>query len=208
MIAAIEQKMVDRIKAAAGASNPLGYEIKTVEAYGNQFDDDVSEVVKSFPAALVGLVRVNIEDKGANELHRCVFTVSCAAKSLRNEKASRHGAAGAVGSLQMAKDMAALFSGHKLELDIGPIAPRAIFPYVNGRVSGEAVSVMVTELETYFTSPRGPDGSALDDFATFRADWLMPPIGEIESLPLPDGATKTTDTVELETQPPDEEPTP
>lgn len=196
MIAAVEQAIIARIKAASDAG-VLGYRFRQVESYGGQLDQ-VSTVVKATPAAWVILRGLRPGTDVAGDAFRvaATFAVMVAAKNARNERAARHGAAGDVGAYQLAMDVRALLIGHQLGLEIERLAPGAVnILAVPGRGS---LAVLACEFTTAWIEEAAPaDGGNIADFTTFHADWDIPPLGNATP-PLPADDPDATDTVTLQ----------
>lgn len=205
-IAEVENAMLARLKAA-GDAGALGYRFRTLETYPADFDLFIEEKVKGdrpWPAAWVifGGWRTPVDD-GALQAP-AVFMVVVAAANLRNETARRHGAGDAeVGSYQLMLDAAGLLHGQHLGLDIGrmELGPcRSVRP--TPVITRHQLSLYALEFTTRLPIATAAfPAVALDDFATFHADWDVPPLGNVSTdLPAPaegEGAADAADTVEL-----------
>lgn len=194
MIGAIEQAMIDRVKAAS-ADGVLGYELREVDSYADQLTpDNIKRAAQNFPAVLfVFLGEPAPEDApGGGERRRPRFAAFVCQDNRRNEKARRRGADGKVGSYQMAEDVKALFFNQTLGLDLnGPIRGGAIRSMFN---SG-GLSVYAVEFTAVFDwNPALADAATLDDFSTFHADWDVPPHGNVTE-PLPAAEADASDTL-------------
>jgi phage gp37-like protein len=203
MIGEIEQAMIDRVAAVNGeGAGKLGYLLKQVASYGGEFDEGGREVWRNSPALFFRWTGewAPPESLGDNAWrYHASFAAVIAAKQLRNEKARRHGAAGEVGSYQILTDLRAALVGRTLGLEIRALEPGDARPLFNKRVDDAKISVMVAEFRTaYVGEPPAPSG--LDDFATFHADWDIPPHGDHDTVPLPAGEADAEDTVTLETE--------
>lgn len=190
MIAAIENALRARIKAASD-SGALGYRLRAVEVYAGQFDDELRLVARQFPAIWVAMRAVDRSTMGAAGWQTpATFSVFCAALSRRNQTDQRHGsAAGDVGVLQMVQDARSLLIGQTLDLPIDPLRPGAVSAIADGKEG----SVYVADFHTGWVEPWGGDANtdSLADFATFHADWDLPPW---------DRQANASDTVHLPTQ--------
>jgi len=200
MIGAVENAILARIQAAQKAG-ALGYTIRSLASYAGEFDDDLATVVRQFPAVWVtfkGLGRA--EEIGHAWKVPATFTVFVAAQNRRNEKAGRHGAAGEVGSYQMVEDLRALLSGQRLGLVIAALQPGPVAALYNGKTRGALASVYACDFTTGWLDEFAGDvaDADLDDFATFHADWDIPPHNDVAG-PLPADAPDASDTVILET---------
>lgn len=206
-IAAVENAILDRLKAA-GDAGVLGYHYRTRDTYPADFDAFLKQKIKGdrpFPAAWVvfGGWRAPV-DTGAALQAPAVFMVVVAAQNLRNETATRHGAGEAeVGSYQLMLDTAALLHGQNLGLDIGALQ---LGPCRSVRPTPTIIERQLSLYALEFTTQLPIEVSTfpvadLADFATFHADWDVPPIGNVSTdLPAPtegEGAADAADTVEL-----------
>ncbi|MDX9860887.1 MAG: DUF1834 family protein [Rhodospirillales bacterium] len=201
MIAAIENAMVARVLAASEA-DVLGYRLRAVAAYAGEFDNGLRTVIKSFPAVWFTFRSLGRGVPGAGDSWTipAIFTAFVATTNRRNQQARRHGAAGEVGSLQLVRDVRNLLLGQRLGLEIEPLAPGAVTGLVNGVVDGIAGSIYACDFHTSWLDLAAGDvaDADLDDFATFHADWDVPPIGNVAG-PLPADNPDASDTVNLET---------
>lgn len=200
MIGEIENAMITRVQALSD-SGALGYQFKQAATYAGQFDEDVKEVVRNFPLALISWTGEWAPPLDLGQTawkYSPTFALIVAAKNLRNERATRHGAAGDVGTYQMLTDMRSAFVGQKLGLDILAMEPGPARSLFNRKISNDKMSVLVLELRTAFAVHPLDDG-ALDDFETFHADWDLPPFDGHTTVPVPAGDADATDDVTLET---------
>lgn len=186
MIVEIEDAILARIKAAAADPLVLGWQLKTLESYGNQLDGkNLRQVAQSFPAVLVmfgGEPRPE-EVGGRNTRHRPQFTIFLCQKNRRNEASARRGALTKVGTYQMVKDVRGLLSGQTLGLDMAPLMPGAVRTILQTKDA----SIYALELyASYDDNPRLVDAATLDDFSTFNSDWDLAPT---------DGVIAATDTL-------------
>lgn len=180
MIGTIEAAIVERLRSA-NAIGLLGYRLKTVASYGGEFDSD--EDFKKIAAGLPGAWVVfrdedQIEDRGNGSwLMRPTFSVLVAASNQRNEAARRHGAAGEVGTYQMAADIRTLLANQRLGLEIGYLEPNKTRSFPVARPGGVPVSIVACEFRTTYLAIGAPDASA----ATLPAD-LDPALGVIAAM--------------------------
>lgn len=184
MIAAIE----DAIKARlAGARLPY---LRTVATYSGQFDEDLSLVVRAFPAAWVvfksdGPGRATSTSRGTYHMP-ATFLVMVGARNLRCEEAARKGGPSAweVGSYQMLVDVRALLLGQDFGgMEISPLAPGRTSVLINGKIKAAALSILGQEWHTTYPLrvPRLREG----------ADVLapgLPPTGLVAGDPVPGGS--------------------
>lgn len=201
MISDIENAIIARIQAAQDASGDagLGYKLKKLDTYGGEFSDGIERVVRDFPAVLVAYSGGPLHREfGRSYEMKGTFGVICCATSLRNERAARHGATGAVGSYQLIMDMLALLAGQKLGLDIAPLKPVTIRPLINDKAGTQLASVYAIDFETIFAVAPGFTAS-LDDFASLDAAWDIPPHGNVTP-PLPPEEADARDHITLPIQ--------
>ncbi|MEX2450912.1 MAG: phage protein Gp37 [Rhodospirillales bacterium] len=207
MIGTIEQAIVDRITSFNGTGDgKLGYYIRSIESYGNELDLDINIMLRSLPAVWVVFMGGPIKEIVAGRYEaKPTFSVLVGQKNRRNEKASRFGAAGDVGTYQMIKDVLALVMDQDFGLAIEPMIPTTIRSVVQGRSkeTGEDMSVYAIHFETKYWINTHADESGLDDFISFHADWDLPPHGNVQTDPLPapepgeEGAADTSTTTTL-----------
>lgn len=198
MIAAIESAIVARIQFASDAGT-LGYRFRKVASYGGEFDEEgLKQLVKDYPAAWTVFGGEPRPEHLGQETyrHRPGFAVIVAARSLRNEEATRRGAAGDVGTYQLVKDVRALLIGQTLALDIHPLSPGAVRSLFNGSLRDRKLSLYGVEFHTAYDSAMAAADAAIDDFTAFHADWDIP-AGETVAPPLPAADADARDDVTL-----------
>lgn len=194
MIGALEQAMIDRVKAASD-SGALGYKIRVVDSYADQLTpDNIKRAAQNFPAVLfvfLGEPKPQAAPNGG-ERRRPRFAAFVCQENRRNERSGRRGAEGKVGSYQMAEDVKTLMFNQTLGLDLNePIKGGAVRSMSNS----EHLSIYAIEFECEFDwNPNVADVDSLDDFSTFHADWDLPPHGNVSS-PLPTDQADASDTV-------------
>lgn len=167
MIASIEDAIIDHIKAAASATPGLGYKLLTVASYGGELDDDIAQVVRSFPAVWVtyagsGKPRPYSTERG-KWIVPCTFAVMVGARNLRGERSTRHGlkvngVIKEVGAYQMLKDIGLLLINQDFGLAIKNLVPGATKTLYNTKLNGQALAVFAREWHTEFVEeqPRKP----------------------------------------------------
>lgn len=207
MIGTIEAAMVERIESAAKAGL-LGYPLKHVDSYADEFNTkDLGTIANLLPGAWVvfqGGDLLEMQGNGVWKM-RGTFAVIVGARNQRNQAAQRHGAAGDVGSYQIARDVCALLANQTLGLEIDPLEPYRIRPFPVARGKGLSVSFVASEFRSVFLITGLPDATratldregeetlaealaraaTLTPLSTLTADW---------DTPLP-----CTDTLNLET---------
>lgn len=199
MIAAIEDAIIARIKAAEASTPGLGYKISEITSYGGELDDDLGKVVRRFPAVWVtfgGAGKSKPMATGRNKwLTPVTFITMVGSRNVRGERDTRHGltvngVVREVGSYQMMKDVSLLLVNSDLGLPIDYLKPGAIRTLYNTKLNGEALSVLAREWHTEFveTQPR----EVIDPGS---AEWLSAGISYY--LSPDDGLADLSDTVTL-----------
>jgi phage gp37-like protein len=201
MIGTFEQAIIDHIQAASD-SGALGYKLRHIDSYGNQLDDEVSEFARgAFPAVWVtfsGKRLVQEQDAGTY-LWEVTFAVITVTQNRRNEKARRRGSSGKVGSYQIVRDMEALLAGQYLNLDLHKaITPGDVTSLVNGKIKSKNISIYAQRFTIQFWASYDTWPVHADNFATFHADFDIPPHGNVTT-PLPAAESDASDTVPIPT---------
>lgn len=202
MIGEIEDKLIEALTAAtARSTGAFGYEAR-IATYAGELSEGLERAVKGFPAILVvfnGKDPIPNKSSARRQVWTYRFMIVCAATSLRNEKASRHGDThGAVGSYQMIRDVIGLLREQTFDLDdVEPIEAGAVRPLVNDKAGNQLASIYTIDLSMVVHTDHTPDTYGLDDFKEFHVNWDVPPLGNVET-PLPnDEAADATDHTHL-----------
>ncbi len=199
MIAAIEDAIIDRIKMAAAATPGLGYAIRDVKSYGGEFDDDLSQVIRSFPSVWVTFVGSGKSRPMANSRSKWItpvtFAVMVGARNIRGERETRQGVSVGgvlheVGVYQMLRDISLLLINNDLGLKIDFLKPGATRTLYNTRMNGQALAVFAREWHTEFVEAQPRE--AIDPTS---ADWLS--TGITYYLQPDDGVADLSDAVTL-----------
>lgn len=174
MIGAVEQAIIDRLQAAEAS---LGYRWGAVGSYAGELDDNATALVANgrFPAAWAVYTGRQRAAHPKGDLWRVGFTVVVAADGGRNEQERRHGAAGRVGAYQLVDDIIDLLDGQTLGLDIVPVEVTGDRTLFNGTARSKRLAVYAIDLTTGWLAEPPVDAATLDDFATFHAEWDIPP---------------------------------
>ena len=131
--------------------------IREIKTYGGEFDDDITAIIKAFPAIWVTFDGSKTPEKtSANKTKMPVtFVVLVGNRSVRNEEAQRHGAGADIGTFQMLKHVQQLLTGNDLSsqgvnglahLELGRV--KTIF---NTSTRGQSLSVLAQEFTTSYT---------------------------------------------------------
>lgn len=162
MIAAIESAIVETIRAAR-----LPY-LRYLGTYGGELDGEPQNIIRQTPA-----VWVSYRDESAPEPRntarsrwtvKATFAVLVAARSLKNEAATRHGDAVQVGSYQMIEDVRALIGFNDFGLaGVDYLRPGRTRTLFNGRLVACSMSILMQEWTAlYDLRVREPGQRALD----------------------------------------------
>lgn len=202
MIGAIENAMIEAVESAQN-NGALGYTLKKIDTYGGDLSDDINHVIRNFPAVwfiFIGAQKNRSVGRGAFE-YILRFNAIVAASSLRNEKISRHGTDGEVGSYQIMEDIIYILAGKSHGLDISELEPGQITPLVNERSNQHLASIYGIEFTTRAVIDTGLISDSLDDLEIFHSNWDVPVLGNVgeEGIPDDDNAD-ATDHITLETQ--------
>ena len=131
--------------------------IREIKTYGGEFDDDITAIIRAFPAIWVTFDGSKTPEKtSANKTKMPVtFVVLVGNRSVRNEEAQRHGAGADIGTFQMLKHVQQLLMGNDLSsqgvnglahLELGRV--KTIF---NTSTRGQSLSVLAQEFTTSYT---------------------------------------------------------
>lgn len=131
--------------------------IREIKTYGGEFDDDITAIIKAFPAIWVTFDGSKTPEKtSANKTKMpATFVVLVGNRSVRNEEAQRHGAGADIGTFQMLKHVQQLLMGNDLSsqgvnglahLELGRV--KTIF---NTSTRGQSLSVLAQEFTTSYT---------------------------------------------------------
>ncbi|MYM32261.1 DUF1834 family protein [Duganella sp. CY15W] len=158
MIGQIEDAMIARLKTLQVA--------RSVESYGGQFDDEAFDVARVLPAIWVTFAGAGKPEQRASGkfLTPLTFAVMCAARSVRSERASRHGGpAGEIGAYQMVEALMPLFAMEDLGLPIDHFRPGAIRTLYNTKLRSIGLAVFAQEWHTKYEHVKQPgdDGEIL-----------------------------------------------
>ena len=130
--------------------------IREIKTYGGEFDDDISVIIKAFPAIWVTFDGSKTPEKTSlNKTKMPVtFVVLVGNRSLRNEESQRHGAGADVGTFEMLHLVQQLLTGNDLSsrglkglasLELGRI--KTIF---NTSTRSQSLSVLAQEFTTSY----------------------------------------------------------
>lgn len=143
MISAIENAMVDAIKAAADAAT---FNVRSIESYGGQLDDGTLDWIRALPAIWVvfsGCERPTASSTAKGKWrYPGVFTVFCAQRNLAGNKALRQGDARNPGVYALMQLVVAALQGRDLGLEIKEFEPGKVAPHTS--FGGKEASMVYT----------------------------------------------------------------
>lgn len=174
MIAEIEDAVINAVRSAS-----LGYRLAEVASYGGQYDEDLNQVVRSFPAVWVVFGGSAKPQKIGPDKWKvpCTFVVLVGSRSVAKEAATRKGDSGAPGTYRMLEDVAGLLVGQDLGLAIAEFEPGAVKTLFSTRLNSQAVSVFSQEFHTAYIQKGKVQraAEAAPDLQTVGLDYHLTP---------------------------------
>lgn len=131
--------------------------IREIKTYGGEFDDDITAIIKAFPAIWVTFDGSKTPEKtSANKTKMPVtFVVLVGNRSVRNEEAQRHGAGCDIGTFQMLNHVQQLLTGNDLSSQgvkgLAPLELGRVKTIFNTSTRGQSLSVLAQEFTTSYT---------------------------------------------------------
>ena len=131
--------------------------IREIKTYGGEFDDDISVIIKAFPAIWVTFDGSKTPEKtSANKTKMPVsFVVLVGNRSVRNEESQRHGAGADIGTFQMLHHVQQLLTGNDLSSQklkgLAPLELGRIKTIFNTSTRSQSLSVLAQEFTTSYT---------------------------------------------------------
>ena len=130
--------------------------VREIKTYGGEFDDDITVVIKCFPAIWItfdGSITPKRISHNKTE-YPVKFVVLVGAQSLRNEEAQRQGAGADIGTYQMLDNVQRLLTNN----DLSSVGLKGIAPLELGRTKtifntstrGQSISVLAQEFKTQY----------------------------------------------------------
>ncbi len=158
MIATIEEAVIQTLKDASA----LGY-MRTIASYGGELDDEIGEVVRALPAVWVVFGGADKPQKLGAEKWKvpCRFVTMVAARSVRNESATRKGDKLNAGTYQMIEHVQTLLLNNDFGIEIERLQPGPVKTLYNQKIRGQALSVFSIEWSTAYML-RMPDPEDLN----------------------------------------------
>lgn len=131
--------------------------IREVKTYGGEFDDDISAIIKHFPAIWVAFEGSKTPEKTSHNKTKMplTFVVLVGARSVRNEESQRHGAGRDIGTFQMLNHVQQLITGNDLSsqsvVGLAPLQLGRIKTIFNTSTRNQSLSVLAQEFHTTYT---------------------------------------------------------
>ena len=131
--------------------------IREIKTYGGEFDDDISAIVKAFPAIWVTFDGSKSPEKSSVNKTRMpiTFVVLVGNRSVRNEESQRHGAGADIGTFQMLHQVQQLLTGNDLSSQgvkgLAPLELGRVKTIFNTSTRGQSLSVLAQEFTTAYT---------------------------------------------------------
>jgi phage gp37-like protein len=171
MIAQIEDAIIERIKSAQG----LGYTLRAVESYAGQLES-LAEAVRMFPAMWVAVKGSGKPERIGPEKWKVPLTVAVfvGSRNVRGERATRHGTVDSVGSYQMLEDVQTLLTWQDFGLAIDHLTLGPWRTLANGKLQGQALSVLVQEFGTAYVLKR-PTEENIQDLLRIGLNYHLTP---------------------------------
>lgn len=150
MTTQVEESILERLRLG------LGRMAIQVESYGGQFDDDLMNVVRAFPAVWVtfGGITGTKPHGASRKKYRtdARFVVMVGDYNLRDEGSTRMGGANLdeVGSYRMVHAVRRLLINQDFGLQVDYLKPGRVRTLYNTQMGGRAFSVFGCEFDTYW----------------------------------------------------------
>ena len=131
--------------------------IREVKTYGGEFDEDISAIVKAFPAIWVTFDGSKTPEKTSLNKTKMpiTFVVLVGNRSVRNEESQRHGAGRNIGTFQMLDHVQQLLTGNDLSSQelkgLAPLELGRIKTIFNTSTRSQSLSVLAQEFTTSYT---------------------------------------------------------
>lgn len=131
--------------------------IREVKTYAGEFDDDISAIIKHFPAIWVTFEGSKTPEKTSHNKTKMplTFVVLVGNRSVRNEEAQRHGAGRDIGTFQMLNHVQQLLTENDLSsqgvMGLAPLQLGRIKTIFNTSVRNQSLSVLAQEFHTTYT---------------------------------------------------------
>lgn len=200
MIAAIENAILDALRAAGEAGGPLGYRFATLETYPDEFAqylrDNRNLRTPAAWAVWLGFPAGSDSGTDAGWSGQARFALVVAAEHIRNETMSRHGDGSQPGSYQLMIDAVRLLNQNDLGLDLEKaLSVRSARQVARTKeMKDQGLSLIAIELEC--TVPLGGFNADHGPFDTLHIDWDVPPFAGHTS-PLPADNPDAEDLIEV-----------
>ena len=193
MIGTVEQAIIDRLKLA-NENDVFGYNIREIDSYGGQANDDISNHTKTLPAIWVVYDGANPEKQtNAGVQHTHKYMIVVATKSLRNESESRRGGVDGPGAYQLIRDIVSLMHGfipvpqQTKQIRVGNITPIAVANERNRNAAVYAIGITTA----FMMDAIQPVSTPETPLEKIHTNWDLPPIKIVGALPDDENADAT-----------------
>lgn len=157
IITAIEDGVIAAIRRARIVGD------NEVNSYAGEFDDDVFESIRKFPAAWVTFGGASKPKRfGAKKWrYDAVFVIIVAARSVRNESAARKGDPGSLGAYQLLDHVHKALLNQDFALPILEFQPGAVKTLLNSRLRNDAIAAYTQEWHTAWIEVVPPEAGEM-----------------------------------------------
>ena len=193
MLALIERGIVGIFRAAKEAGQLAN--IKSIDSYAGQLDEDLGEVTRAYPAIWVtwgGSGKPVAYDTSKRKyLVPATFVVMYATRNLNSEKAARQGTVREIGNYELLSIGRTLLLRNDLSLaGVDAFEPGPERVIYNTRVRNNGLSVIAQEWTTKYVITKPDEDEGAPDLLRIRADYHLAP---------DDGEADLQDVIELRT---------
>lgn len=163
--------------------------IREIKTYGGEFDEDLTTVIRSFPA-----IWIVFDGSGSPKKHShnkidypVKFAVLVGARSVRNEESRRQGAGNSIGTYEMLDHVQHLLIGNDLSAvgvkGLAPLELGRTKPIFNTATRGQSISVLAQEFTTQYTiiaSDRDREEAEVGEIHRVNVDYYFQPSDEVK----------------------------
>ena len=186
MIAQVEDAIIALIKSAVTVPL-LGYSVSSVESYGGEFDDDLANEIRRFPAIWVSYAGsgkpTRYNSSGTKWLVPSTFVTMVGARNIRGERNTRHGltlgdgTVVEVGAYQMLEDVRLLLVNQDFGLEIDRFVPGVVRTLYNTKLNNQAFAIFAQEWHTKIVveQPRVPLDPTDPDWLRLGISYFLKP---------------------------------
>ncbi|HCA5335511.1 TPA: DUF1834 family protein [Acinetobacter baumannii] len=163
--------------------------IREIKTYGGEFDEDLTTVIRSFPA-----IWIVFDGSGSPKKHShnkidypVKFAVLVGARSVRNEESRRQGAGNSIGTYEMLDHVQHLLIGNDLSAvgvtGLAPLELGRTKPIFNTATRGQSISVLAQEFTTQYTitaSDRDREEAEVGEIHRVNVDYYFQPSDDVK----------------------------